>query len=236
MSRRQHSASPQLSCGFPTGAGATFRTVVTDLTWRIVIADDHPVVRAGLRTLLTADPRCQVVGEAASLDELHVAVHHLHPDLLLLDLTFGAGNALDALPELASGSQAPRIVVLTMHDDAVFTREAFGRGAHGYLIKDAAGSELIRAVETVMAGAQYLHPGQGARMARARPDPGERLTTRERAVLALLSRGHTNAEIARKLMISLRTVESYRATLRTRLGARTRADMVQAAQRLGLLP
>jgi two-component system, NarL family, response regulator NreC len=202
--------------------------------WRIVLADDHPVVRAGLRMLLAAEPRCRIVGEAASLSELDTTVRHLQPDLVLLDLGFGTDTALDLLPAFRSQPRPPKVIMLTMHDDVVIAREALSRGAHGYLIKDAAGQELIHAIETVMSGAGYLDPALGARMASSPINAADQLTARERDVLVRLARGHTNAEVARQLMISLRTVESYRAALRARLGGRTRADMVAAARRLGL--
>lgn len=202
--------------------------------WRIVLADDHVVVRAGLRALLAVDPRCQVVGEAASIDELRTAVHNLQPDLIVLDLSFGADNALDALPSLIDGRI--RVLVLTMHDNAAFAREAFARGAHGYVVKEAAADDLARAVETVMCGGTYLHPELGARLARTDGTRHEQLTDRQREVLVGLAKGHTNAEIAQQLLVSLRTVETYRASLRTRLGVTSRADMVEAANRLGLLP
>ena len=204
--------------------------------WRLLLADDHLVVRAGLKALLAADSRCLVVGEASSLDELATGVRHLHPDLLVLDLSFGGDNALDRLPALLAGPQPPRVIVLTMHDDVAFARAALTRGAHGYLVKEAAAVELTRAVETVMAGATYLQPELGARMARAPADPAAPLNTRERAVLIRLARGHTNAEIAHQLVISLRTVEAIRAHLRVQLGANSRAEMVDAAHRLGLVP
>ena len=204
--------------------------------WRILLADDHLVVRAGLRALLAADQRCQVIGEASTIGELLVAVHNLHPDLVVLDLSFGGDNALEYLPMLLAEAPTPRIVVLTMHDDIAFVREAFARGAHGYLLKEAAADELTMAVERVMSGATYLHPELGARLARSRTGQGEKLTAREREVLVRLAKGHTNAEVAGQLAVSLRTVETYRANLRARLGVTSRAEMVEAAHRLGLLP
>jgi two-component system, NarL family, response regulator NreC len=204
--------------------------------WRILLADDHTVVRAGLRALLAADPRCQVIGEASSIDELCAVAGNLRPDLIVLDLSFGTDNALEALPGILAVAQPPRVVVLTMHDDLAYAREAFARGAHGYLMKEAAADELLRAVETVMSGSTYLHAELGARLARARPGPADLLSPREREVLGLLARGHTNAEVARQLLVSLRTVEAHRASLRSRLGVHSRAEMVDAANRLGLLP
>lgn len=204
-------------------------------SWRILLADDHTVVRAGLRALLVADPRCEIAGEASSLDELRARAHQLRPDLIVLDLSFGDGNALDTLPELLAAPVPPRVVVLTMHDDLAHARAAFTAGAHGYLVKEAAADELLRAIETVMAGSRYLHAELGARLARAGHAALDELTRREQEVLALLARGYTNAEIAAHLKVSLRTVETQRAGLRGRLGAHSRADMVEAAKRLGLL-
>ncbi|WP_433047681.1 response regulator [Dactylosporangium sp. CS-033363] len=204
-------------------------------SWRILLADDHLVVRAGLRALLAADPRCRVEGEAAGLDELRTVAHRLRPDLIVLDLSFGADSALDVLPELLANEPSPRIVVLTMHDDVSFAREAFASGVHGYVLKEAAADELLRAVETVMAGSVYVDTELGARMARSRAAPADELSPREREVLALLAAGHTNAEIAQRLSLSLRTVESHRAGLRARLGTTSRAELVAAARRIGLL-
>lgn len=209
---------------------------MADNLWRIVLADDHVVVRAGLRTLLAADPRCLVVGEAASIDELRTTVHRSHPDLVVLDISFGTASALDHLPALLAEQPAPRVVVLTMHNDVAFAREAFAHGARGYLAKESAADDLIRAVETVMVGGTYMDPALGARLTQSQPDSQAQLTRREREVLVGLARGHTNAEVAQQLMVSLRTVETYRSNLRARLGITSRADMVEAANRLGLLP
>jgi two-component system, NarL family, response regulator NreC len=227
--------------GFPA-APATYPDQVqapdrlqAQATWRIVLADDHAMVRAGLTSVVQADPRCAVVGEAGTLSQLRSLIATEQPDLVVLDITLGRENGLDALPDLLGAARPPRVVVLTMHDDPVFARTALGRGAHGYLLKESAADELIRAIETVMAGGTYLHPELGARMARARPSPADRLTERERDVLRLLARGHTNAEIAGELFVSLRTVEAHRSGLRTRLGAGSRAELVDAARRLGLM-
>jgi two-component system response regulator NreC len=209
--------------------------VTQDGPWRVVLADDHTMVRAGLKALMTADPRCDVVGEAGTVAELTALVAAERPDVVVLDVTLGRDNGLEAIPDLLRLRPAPRVVVLTMHEDPAFAREALGRGAHGYLLKEAAPDELLRAVETVLGGDTYLQPELGARMLRGRQSPADRLTDRERDVLRLLARGHTNAEIARELFVSLRTVEAHRAALRTRLGADSRAELVEAARGLGLL-
>jgi two-component system, NarL family, response regulator NreC len=203
--------------------------------WRILLADDHAMVRAGLRAVVAEDPRCEVVAEAGTLAELKARAATERPDLVLLDLTLGKDSGLEAIPHLLGAARPPKVVVLTMHDDPAFARDALGRGAQGYLLKEAAADELGRAIETVMAGGTYLHPELGARMAAGRPTPADRLTERERDVLRLLALGHTNAEIAKELYISLRTVEAHRSGLRTRLGATSRADLVEAARRLGLV-
>ncbi|UAB94391.1 response regulator transcription factor [Dactylosporangium vinaceum] len=205
-------------------------------SWRILLADDHLVVRAGLRALLAGDPRCRVEGEAAGLAELRAVAHRLRPDLIVLDLSFGAESALPVLAELLAADPPPRIVVLTMHDDVSFAREAFAGGVHGYVLKEAAADELLRAVETVMHGSVYVDAELGARLARSRPEPADALSPRERDVLALLAAGHTNAEVAQRLAVSLRTVETHRASLRARLGLGSRAELVAAAHRMGLLP
>jgi two-component system, NarL family, response regulator NreC len=205
-----------------------------DASWRIVLADDHSMVRAGLKALVVADPRCSVVGECGTLATLRRVVTDTNADLVVLDISLGRENGLDAIPELQALPRQPRVVVLTMHDDPAFAREALGRGVHGYLLKEAAAEELIRAIEVVMAGGTYLHPQLGAQLARQRPSPADRLTDRERDVLRLLARGHTNAEIAQELFISLRTVEAHRAGLRTRLGVSNRAELVDVARKLGL--
>ena len=205
--------------------------------WRLVLADDHAVVRAGLRALITGSGACEVVGEAADPTQLREAVRRTRPDLVVLDLTLGAWNGLDLLPELTTeGPAPPRVVVLTMHDDPTMAREALRRGAAGYVLKEAAAGELTTAIEAVMAGRTYLQPELGARIARADAEAGtSRLGTRQREVLRLLALGHTNAEIAGTLFLSLRTVEAHRAELRSRLGARSRAELVDAARRMGLL-
>jgi two-component system response regulator NreC len=204
--------------------------------WRILLSDDHLVVRAGLRALLADDPRCQVVGESSTIEETFTAARHLRPDLIVLDVSFGRDNALDALPELLTRYPDMKVVVLTMHDDVASAREAFARGAHGYLLKEAAADDLMRAVESVMSGSTYLQAELGARLARSGPRATDNLSPREREVLSLLARGYTNAEAAHQLLVSLRTVETHRAHLRTRLGISRRAEMVDIAHRLGLIP
>jgi two-component system response regulator NreC len=209
--------------------------VRADTRWRIVLADDHSMVRAGLKALVQADPRCTVRGEAGTLDQVRSVTADTRPDLLVLDISLGRENGLDAVEDLLVTRPQLRIVVLTMHDDPAFAREALNRGVHGYLLKEAAAADLIRAIEVVMAGGTYLHPQLGAEMVRHRPSAADRLTERERDVLRLLADGHTNAEIARELHVSVRTVEVHRAALRARLGVVNRSELVDAARKLRLV-
>ena len=193
----------------------------------VALADDHPVVRAGLRTLLEADDSVRVVAEFEDLPRTVTGVPTVKPDALVLDLVMAGQSSLDAIPGL-------RIVVLTMQEDPGFAREALRLGASGYVLKDAAADELLLALRTIMRGATYLHPTLGAQMAvlEASTSP---LTDREIQVLRLLAEGHTNAEISRRLYLSLRTVEAHRGQLRTKLGLHTRAELSSYAREHGLV-
>jgi two-component system response regulator NreC len=204
---------------------------------RVVIADDHAVLRAGLRLLLDAQPGIAVVGEAGSGSEvLHMAVA-LHPDLVLLDLTMPGLGGLDVLPLLHKAAPRSRILVLTMHDDESYLRQALREGASGYMLKKAADSELIAAIHSVMRGEVYVHPSLTRALLEdllpgdphAADNPWETLSERERDVLLLVARGHTSARIGEMLNLSPKTVETYRARGMEKLGLRTRAALVQFA-------
>lgn len=223
---------PQPSLRLLSGAAAYGHAVTEPDTWRVLLVDDHRVVRAGLRAVLESDPRCRVVAEAGSLDRARVVLRTTPVDLVVLDLTVGTENGLDLLPDTAVAGA--RVVVLTMHADPALAQEALSRGADGYVLKEAAAEELVTALEVVAGGGTYLVPQLGARIARQRPSDVEALTARERDVLRLLAEGHTNTEVAGMLHVSVRTVEAHRASLRSRLGAQSRADLVAAAHRLGL--
>jgi two-component system, NarL family, response regulator NreC len=199
----------------------------------IVLADDHAVVRAGLRLLLDGDERLQVVAEAGDVDDALRRVAGLRPTVLLLDLNMpGSRSALGSIPEVAALSGDTAVVVLTMQSDVEIARRALRLGARGYVLKEAAGEELVDAVLGAARGETYLSPRLGAALATATPKrtPVEhRLSAREIDVLRLIALGHTNAEIARRLYISVRTVESHRARIQRKLGRSTRAQLVRYA-------
>ena len=195
----------------------------------IVLADDHRVVRSGLRMLLETDDRFEVLGEAGDLAGAEDLVLTRHPDILVLDLNMAGESSLSAVPELRERAPDTQIVILTMQENPAFAREAFRAGARGYVLKDAADSELMQAIELAAAGGTYLNPQLGAMLATepaegdGRPD---NLTPREIEVLRLIALGHTNGEIAASLFLSVRTVESHRAHIQQKVRLNTRAELV----------
>lgn len=200
---------------------------------RVALADDHPVVRAGLRTLLGSEPTLEVVAEFDDLATTRSGVRSVRPAILLLDMSMAGTSTLQSIPELLASCAGLRIIVLTMHDDPEFAREALRLGARGYVLKDAAADELVIAVRSVLRGDTYLHPSLGARLATLADRPGD-LTEREVQVLRLLAAGNTNAEIGRQLFVSLRTVESHRSQIRAKLNLETRADLSRWALEHGI--
>ncbi|MFE7571317.1 LuxR C-terminal-related transcriptional regulator [Streptomyces sp. NPDC057539] len=212
----------------------------------VVLADDHLVVRAGMRLLLSQDTAFDIVAESSTLPETFLAVERHHPSVLVLDLTLAGQSSLRSIPELLATSPRTRILVLTMQEDPAFAREALRIGAVGYLLKEAAAEELLGAARQVAAGATYVQPSLGARLAVTGPGTSttgmgagagadDSLTAREVEVLSLLALGHTNQEIAEQVHVSVRTVETHRARIREKLGAETKADLVTAARERGLL-
>lgn len=204
---------------------------------RLVLADDHAVVRAGLRTLMEAEG-FEVVAEAGDMESARRYVMGHRPDVLVLDLNMPGEDSLDAIPALLEEAPETRIVVLTMQNEPAFAREALRRGVLGYVLKEAAHDELVAAVRGAAVGRTFLSPELGARMA-AEPDapirPADSLTDREVEVLRLIALGHTNPEIAEQLFLSVRTVESHRARIQQKLGRSTRAELVRYALDHGLV-
>jgi len=207
---------------------------------RVVLVDDHAVVRSGLRLLLEAQDDLEVIGEGGSAQDAVFRARALKPDVMLLDVVMPGESGIEVLPELLKESPETKILVLSMQDDPSYVREAFAAGARGYVLKEAADEEVVSAVREVAGGGSYVHPALGARMVAA--DAAERaaaeadpLSEREREVLRLLAMGHTNQEIAGRLYISVRTAESHRAHIMQKLRLSTRAELVRYALANGLL-
>jgi two-component system response regulator NreC len=197
---------------------------------RVVIADDHAVVRRGLRQVLSAEGGVEVVGEASDLDGARRYVRGHHPDVLVLDLNLPEGLSLGAIPQIRAESPNTQIVVLTMHNEPAYARQALSAGALGYVLKEAAESELVEAVRRAAVGDTFLNPRLGARVA-AEPPPGppDGLSAREVEVLRMIALGHTNAEIAERLYLSVRTVETHRAHIQQKLRLGSRSELVRYA-------
>ena len=203
---------------------------------RIVLADDHAVVRSGLRLLLDSEADFEVVAEAGEAQSARRYVRGHRPDVLVLDLNMPGGSSLDAIPALRAESPGTQIVVLTMQEEPAFARSALGSGALGYVLKESADDELVQAVRAAAAGETYLTPRLGARMA-SEPPSGcpDDLSERELGVLRLIALGHTNAEIAEQLFLSVRTVETHRAHIQQKLSLGSRAELVRYALDRGLM-
>jgi two-component system, NarL family, response regulator NreC len=202
----------------------------------IVLADDHTVMRSALRMLLDAEPDFEVVAEAGTAEDAVRYVRGHKPTVLILDLNMPGGSSLEAIPEIKEASPETEIVVLTMQNEPAFARRALQAGVRGYVLKEAADSELVQAVRSAAAGDTYLQPALGARLAAgANGRQADELSDRERDVLRLIALGHTNAEVAEQLFISIRTVESHRAHIQQKLRLSTRAELVRYALEHGLV-
>ena len=204
----------------------------------IVLADDHEVVRNGLRMVLEAEEAFNVVAEAGDLDATRRYVLGHKPTVLVLDINMPEGSSLPLIPELLQASPSTRIVVLTMQNDPAFAREAMRAGATGYVLKHAAVTELVDAVRAAAQDETYMSPKVGAQLAAAPPEPAgppDDLTERELQILRLIALGHTNSEIAEQVYLSVRTVESHRAHIQQKTGRSTRAELVRYAIDHGLV-
>jgi DNA-binding NarL/FixJ family response regulator len=206
----------------------------------ILLADDHAILRAGLRLLLESHPDLKVVGEAGDGGATLGLAAQLQPDLILLDVNMPTLNGLEALPLLRKAAPRAKVVILTMHDDEGYLKQALRAGASGYALKKAADNELIAAVRAVLRGEVYVHPSlTKALLTDYLPppaaDPWDTLSDREQEVLRLVARGHTAAAIAAQLNLSAKTVETYRARGMEKLGLRSRAALVQLALQKGVM-
>jgi len=214
------------------------------MTISIVLADDHPVVRRGLRAILESKPDFSVVGEASDGLETVRLVERVRPDVLILDLMMPGLSGLETLRILRERAPETRVVVLSMYSNNAFIAEALKTGATGYVLKGCTEENLIRAVREAAAGRRFLSPpvtdiaiDAYIEQAKAGPfDPHETLTTREREVLQLAAEGKTNSEIAERLHISPRTVENHRAKVMHKLELKNHSDLVLYAVRRGLIP
>ena len=204
---------------------------------KVVLADDHSVVREGLRLMLDAQPNLRVVAEAGDAETALRMTRAHRPRVLVLDLNMPGRPSLDAIPDLLEACPETRIVVLTMQDEPALAQATLRAGASGYVVKDAAGDELVQAVQLALKDQTYLHPQLGARIASQEPEQEETddLSEREREVLQLIALGHTNGEIASQLFLSVRTVESHRAHIQQKLRLTTRAELVRYALDRGLI-
>jgi two-component system, NarL family, response regulator NreC len=203
---------------------------------RIVIADDHSVVRRGLRQLLEGEPGLEVVAEAEDIDSARRYTRGHKPHVLVLDLNMPGGSTLEAIPAIREESPETKIVILTMQNEPAYAREALGAGVLGYVLKEAADTELVEAVRRAAAGDIYLNPRLGARVAAAPPPgPPDGLSEREVEVLRMIALGHTNTEIAQSLYLSVRTVETHRAHIQQKLRLGSRAELVRYALQHSLI-
>ncbi len=208
-----------------------------------MLADDHRIVRQGLRALLAVEADFEVVGEADDGREALELVKRLTPDVLVLDLMMPGLNGLEVARQLPRQSPGVRVVVLSMYDDEGFVLEALANGVSAYVLKDSNSSDLVHAVREVAAGRRYLSPPLSDRAIEAYQqrakvgtmDKHETLTTREREVLQLSAEGHTNSEIAARLGISTRTAETHRSRLMHKLGLHTQSDLIRYAIRRGII-
>lgn len=212
---------------------------------RVALCDDHAVVRRGLQLILEAEADMVVVGESGNVAAAILVAKEMQPDVFVMDLGLPDGSGIAATAELHRVSPGTKVLILTVHDDVAYLRLAFRAGAAGYVVKEAADAELVDAVRQVAAGRQYVHPALGAALlapggtsatpAAALVGPGGELTQREVEVMRFMAMGLTSAEIAERLYVSVRTVETHRAHIHQKLDVRNRAQLVRRARDAGLL-
>jgi len=212
---------------------------------RVMIVDDHAILRAGLRMLVNAQADMEVVSEAPDGEKAVQEVRESKPDVTLLDLTMPRVSGMKALQEIARNCRETRVLVLTMHDDPAYLRSALAAGASGYLLKRAVDSELIAAIRAVHRGGIFVDPRLASILVqdvlakkgtKAGPTrPVNILSDRELQVLSLVARGYSSAQIAKQIFVGVKTVETYRSRFAEKLGLRTRSDVIRFAVQMGLL-
>jgi two-component system response regulator NreC len=207
---------------------------------KVLIVDDHAVVRAGLKLLIEGEQDLEAAGEAGNARDAIFEARSVKPDIVLLDVVMPDQSGLEIIPQLLKESPDAKVLVLSMQDEPRYVREAFEAGASGYVLKEAADTDLVAAIREVAGGGRYVHPELGARLIAAETEERKRadedpLSDREREVLRLLALGHTNQEIASQLYISVRTAETHRAHIMQKLRLASRAELVRYALDEGLL-
>ena len=216
--------------------------VAQDLV-RVVLADDHAVVREGLKALVNAQPDMRVVGEAADGEAAWGTAKELLPDVLVIDLSMPVLGGAEATERVRRDCPSVKVLALTVHEERLYLTQLLRAGASGYVLKRAAAAELVRAIRTVAAGGMYLDPSVAGALVEgylesqdvAEPPPHEALSEREREVLVHIAKGYSNKEIAARLGLSVKTVETYKARVGEKLGLRTRVDIVRYAAAQGWL-
>lgn len=210
---------------------------------RVFVADDHAVLRSGLRLLIDSQSNMRVVGEAGDFDRMLALLKQVPTDVVTMDLTMPGGLGLRAIEKIREIAPSSRVVVLTMHDDPAYLRSALAMGAAGYVVKSAADTELISAIRAVHEGRIFIDARSNTAtegLLKVTPTSDvdrsiDLLSSREREVLTLISQGHTNQAVADRLDVSVKTVESYRSRLMAKLGLKSRADLTRFAIENGLL-
>lgn len=210
----------------------------------IILADDHRIVRQGLRALLEAEPDFRLVGETGDGLEAVQLTQRLQPDVVVLDLMMPSINGLEATRQISDSCPQTHVIILSMHADEGYVLESLRNGATGYVLKDSSADDLVRAVREVVAGRRYLSAPLSERaievyMQKTQEtavDPYERLTNREREVLHLAAAGHSSTEIAERLSISSRTVETHRANMMRKLDLHSQTDLIRYALKRGIIP
>jgi len=204
---------------------------------KVFLADDHAVVRAGLRTIIQKEPDMEVVGEAGDPKAALAGVTEYKPDILVLDLSMPEGGGMRALPKMRKANPTTRVIVLTMHDDPAYVRSVLSSGGWGYVLKQSADLDVVRAIRTVQRGRRFIDATLAdSILSDVTPkSTAAKLSEREIEVLRYLSEGYSYQTIADKLNLSTKTVESYRARINQKLGFRNRADMVRYALMMGML-
>lgn len=213
----------------------------------VLIADDHAVLRSGLKMLIQSQKDMEVIGEASSAQDAHRLVIDLEPDVMTLDINMPGMNTLKLMEKLGKEHPQTKVLVLTMHDNTAYLRAALAAGAAGYLVKTTVDTQLLTAIRTLHAGKSYVDPSLAGELVQSlvnsphhkhsnkQKTPGNQLSQREHEVLALLALGHTQQEIADRLFLSVKTIETYRARLAQKLGLKTRADLIRYSLELGIL-